>query len=153
MDTTYQAHGVNFRYPGDWLVSEEQTDEQLAITISSPLTAFWMVSLFPDCPEPGDVVDTVLEAFQEEYSEMDEYPSKARVGQHPTVARDIDFVCLDVLNLASVRAFRTPEFTVMVLFQLTEAERDETGPILDKITRSLSFTSQAADEIEADERG
>ena len=151
MDATYQSHGVKFRYPSEWELSEQRTDEQLSITVTSPLTAFWSLSLFPDCPEPDDVVHTVLDVFHEEYSEMDDYPSKERVGRRPTIARDIDFVCLDVFNLAGVRAFRTPKFTAMVLFQLTEAERDETGPILDKITRSLSWPSKKTDDVEADE--
>jgi hypothetical protein len=151
MDATYQFHGVKFRYPSDWEITEQQMDEQLSITVSSPLTAFWTLSLFPDCPEPDDVVETVLAAFQEEYSEMDDYPSKDRVGKRPTIARDIDFVCLDVLNLARVRAFRTAGFTALVLFQLTEAEQDETGPILEMITRSLSCPARKADEVDTDE--
>src|SRR5579872_1463720 len=120
MDATYQSHGVSFRYPGEWELTEERMEEQISITVASPLTAFWTLSLFPDCPDPDDVVATVLDVFHDEYTEMDDYPSKVCVGQRPTVARDIDFVCLDVFNLASVRAFRTPEFTVLVLFQLTE---------------------------------
>lgn len=146
MDTTYQSHGVRFRYPSDWELTEQRTDEQLSITVSSPLTAFWTLCLFPDCPAPEDVAQTVLDVFHEEYSEVDDYPSKERVGKRPTVARDIDFVCLDVINLAGVRAFRNPEFTVMVMFQLTAAESEETKPILDKITRSLAFPSRKADE-------
>src|SRR5579864_5993478 len=96
MDTTYQSHGVSFRYPGEWELTEERTDEQLSITVSSPLTAFWTLILFPDRPEPEYVVETALDAFREEYSEMDEYPSQVRVGRRPTIGRDIDFVCLDV---------------------------------------------------------
>jgi len=151
MDKTYQSHGVSFRYPGEWELTEEQTDDQLSITVSSPLTAFWTLILFPDCPEPEDVVETTLDAFHEEYSEMDEYPSKARVGRRRTIGRDIDFVCLDVLNLARVRAFRAAPFTGMVLFQLTEAEEDEMGPILERITRSLSLPAGSQDEPADDE--
>lgn len=147
MDTIYQSNGVTFRYPSEWELTEEQTDEQLSITVTSPQTAFWTLILFPDCPEPDDVVETVLDAFHEEYPEMDEYPTKARIGRRRTVGRDIDFVCLDVLNLARVRAFRTSGFTALVLFQMTEAEEDETGPILEMITRSLSLPSNAEDEI------
>jgi hypothetical protein len=36
----------------------------------------------------------------------------------------------------------------MVLFQLTEAERDEIGPILETITRSLSCPSGRQGEAE-----
>jgi hypothetical protein len=68
------------------------------------------------------------------------------------VARDIDFVCLELLNSASIRAFRAREFTVLVLFQFTEGERDETGPILERITRSLWCQGEpAGDELEVDQ--
>jgi len=96
------------------------------------------VSLFPGRPDPQDIVAAALDAFHEEYDELDDYPSKVRVCKRPTVARDVDFVCLELLNSAGIRAFRAPEFTVLVLFQLTEAEREEMAPILERITKSLS---------------
>jgi hypothetical protein len=148
MESTYQAHGVRFRYPRGWEVSEQQEGDQISITVSSPQTAFWTVTLFPGCPEPEDIVAAALEAFHEEYDELDDYASQVRVCKRQTVARDIDFVCLELLNSAGIRAFRAGRFTVLVLFQLTESEREETAPILDRITRSLACRS-ARDEEEA----
>lgn len=152
MDAIYQSHGVRFRYPPDWELSEQQEGEQISITISSPLTAFWSLTLFPDRPDPGDIVAAALEAFYEEYDELDDYPSKSRLCKRPTVARDVDFVCLELLNSAGIRAFRASGFTVLVLFQFTEGERDESVPILERITRSLSCTGeQPGDDPDADQ--
>ena len=134
----YKSHGVQFRYPEDWELSEQRDGDQISITVASPVTAFWTVSLFSDCPAPTDLVAAALDAFHEEYDELDDYPSTVRLCQRPTVGRDIDFVCLELLNSAGIRAFRAREFTVLVLFQLTEGEREETGPILEQITRSLT---------------
>jgi hypothetical protein len=142
MEATYQSHGVRFRYPQDWELSEQREGEQISITVSSPLTAFWTLTLFPDRPDPGDIVAAALDAFYEEYDELDDYPSKTRVCQRPTVGRDVDFVCLELLNSAGIRAFRVRHFTVLVLFQFTEGERDETAPILERITRSLSCAEE-----------
>jgi hypothetical protein len=144
----YKSHGVQFRYPEEWELSEQSDGEQISITVSSPLTAFWTVSLFPDCPAPADLVAAALEAFHEEYADLDDYPSTVRLCRRPTVGRDIDFVCLELLNSAGIRAFRAREFTLLVLFQMTEGEREETGPILDQITRSLSCAAQIPDESE-----
>lgn len=144
----YEFHGLSFRYPGGWELTEEKNGDQTAITVSSPGTAFWTLSLFSACPEPEDVIAAVLDAFHEEYTEMDEYPAKARLCKRPTVARDIDFVCLELLNTARARAFRTRECTVMVLFQWTEGEREDFEPTLERITRSLSC---ADGEEETDE--
>jgi hypothetical protein len=152
MDATYQSHGVRFRYPPDWELSEQHEGEQISITVSSPLTAFWTLTLFPDRPAPGDIVAAALDAFYEEYDELDDYPSKIRLCKRPTVARDVDFMCLELLNSAGIRAFRAREFTMLVLFQFTEGERDETGPILERITRSLSCPADpAGEEAEGDE--
>jgi hypothetical protein len=139
---------VQFRYPEDWELSEQRDGDQISITVGSPLTAFWTVSLFPDCPAPADLVEAALEAFHEEYDELDDYPSTVRLCQRPTVGRDIDFVCLELLNSAGIRAFRAREFTVLVLFQLTEGDREEIGPVLEQITRSLSCAAQTSDESE-----
>jgi hypothetical protein len=151
MDAIYQAHGVRFRYPSEWELAEQHDEHQYSITVSSPTTAFWTLSLFESCPEPIDVVQTVLDAFREEYDEIDDYPASTRVGKRPTVGRDIDFVCLDRLNIAAVRAFRTRRFTAMVLFQLTEAERHDVEPILESMTRSLSCRSSRLIEDPSDE--
>jgi hypothetical protein len=138
MPARYHAHGVHFRYPDDWELSEQHEGGQISITVSSPQTAFWTLSLFPGCPDPEDIVAAALDAFHEEYDELDDYPSKVRVCKRATVARDVDFVCLELLNSAGIRAFRAPAFTALVLFQLTEAEREEMAPILERITKSLT---------------
>ena len=151
MDATYQAHGVRFRYPGEWELSEQQDPEQLSITVASPATAFWTLSLFASCPDPEDVIETVLDAFREEYDELDEYPADEKVGRRAAIGRDIDFVCLDKLNLAAVRSFRTRQFTALVLFQLTEAEREEIEPILERMTASLTCGGARGATAESDD--
>jgi hypothetical protein len=146
MHQTYAAHGVQFRYPDDWELSEQREGRQVSITVSSAATSFWTLSLFPDRPDPADIVEAVLDAFREEYEEMDIYPSRARLCQQPTISRDIDFVCLELLNSACVRAFRTSDLTVLVLYQGTERELAESGPIFEGITKSLACEGELENE-------
>lgn len=138
MEETYSAHGIRFRYPSEWDVDEQDDEEQVSITVSSPGTSFWVLNLYFDRPAPDDLVEAALDAFREEYEELDIYPSRAKLCKRKTVARDIDFVCLELLNSAYVRAFRTDRFSVLVLYQGTGRELDETGPIFEKMTRSLA---------------
>ncbi|MGQ0634832.1 MAG: hypothetical protein ACT4QC_09495 [Planctomycetaceae bacterium] len=138
MNELYTAHGVQFRYPGEWQVSEQRDDGQVSITVSSPHTSFWTLTLLEGRPDPHDIVEAVVAAFRDEYEELDVYESRARVGQRKTVARDIDFVCLELLNTAKVRAFRTPGFTAMVLYQATDQELEQAGPVFEQITLSLA---------------
>lgn len=149
MQQEYAKHGVRFRYPADWDVSEQRDGNQLSITVSSPHTSFWTVILLFDRPDPNDIVAAALDAFEEEYDELDVYPAKARVCRRATVARDIDFVCLELLNVARIRAFRTADFTVMVLYQGTDSEFDEMGALLEQMTTSLSFAG--AEFVEEDD--
>lgn len=148
----YSKHGIRFQYPAEWDVSEQREDGQLSVTVASQHTSFWTVTLLTDRPDPEDIVAAALSAFEEEYDELDVYPSKARVCRRPTIARDIDFVCLELLNVARLRAFRTPDFTVFVLYQGTDNEFDEAGPLLEKITKSLAFENgQPVDPLAEDD--
>ena len=153
MDTIYNSHGVRFRYPAEWELTEQDDGEQISITVTGPPphAAFWTLTLFPRGPDPSDLVAAAVDAFHEEYDELDDYSSKVRLCKRPTVARDVDFVCLELLNSAGIRAFRAPDFTVFVLYQFTEAERQDAGPILEQITRSLSCRTEASAEEAPDE--
>jgi hypothetical protein len=143
MASRYNAHGVRFNFPESWKLTEEQEDRQVSITVSSPGTSFWVLSLFLDRPDPAEIVEAVLDAFRSEYREIDIYASQARVCRRPTEARDIDFVCLELLNSAAVRVFRTRDFTALVLYQGTERELGVVRNTFEKITRSLACTPEA----------
>lgn len=148
MQQVYAGHGVRFRYPAEWEVSEQREASQVSITVASPHTSFWTVTVLSDRPDPEETVATVLAAFHDEYEEVDVYPAKARLCRRPTVACDLDFVCLELLNVARVRAIRTKAATVLVLYQGTDGEFAETGPILERITGSLTFASDDSPEGE-----
>lgn len=139
MDETYSGHGVQFSYPATWEISEQRQPGEVSITVSSPGTAFWNLTLFFDEPDPESIIEATLDAFREEYDELDIYPATAAVCRRPAVARDLEFVCLELLNSAWVRAFRAPEFSALVLYQATDAELHEILPVMEGITQSLIF--------------
>lgn len=152
MQQEYSRHGIKFQYPGEWELSEQRDGQQLSITVASPHTSFWTVTLCADRPDPNDILAAVLDAFEQEYDELDVYPAKARVCERAAVARDIDFVCLELLNVARVRAIRAAQFTVLVLYQGTDGEFGEMEPVLERITRSLTLVDAGAIEAtDADE--
>lgn len=137
MYETFARYGVQFRYPGWWELAEQPNDDGVSITVSSPETAFWTLSLLPGVLAPEDVVEQAVDAFRDEYDELDVYPSTAEVCRRPTAARDIDFVCLDLIGSAFLRAFRTARFTALVLYQGTDRELAETRETLERIAASL----------------
>jgi hypothetical protein len=142
MDETYEGHGIRFRYPAYWELVEQEEGESTSITVASPETSFWSISLFRDSPSAQDVVASAIEAFREEYEEVDVYPSEERIGDRPGAANDVDFVCFELINSAFLRAFQTERFTVLVLYQGFDGELVETRPLLEAISASLAVDGE-----------
>lgn len=137
--TIFRKYGVQFDYPEGWVVQEQMEGGEWMVTVSSPDSSFWSLGLFFDSPSPEHVVQTVLRAFEEDYPEIDVYESRASILDRPTVSRDVEFVCMELLNSAWIRAFQTERFTVLVLYQSTDYELPESESILDAVTGSLDI--------------
>jgi hypothetical protein len=51
----------------------------------------------------------------------------------------VEFVCLELVNSAFLRAFRLGESSALVLYQGTDHELEDTRPILEEISASLQW--------------
>lgn len=142
MTEVFSRHGVQFEYPDDWELDEQQSDFEIQVTVQSPETSFWSLSLILDRPEPLTVANTAIAALRELYDEIDVYPSDGPLCERETVARDMEFVCLELVNSAYVRAFQTDSFTALVFYQGTDSELEETRELMEDISRSLVCEEQ-----------
>ncbi len=136
----FAQHGLQFRYPEDWTLDEVRSGDGHTITVSSPGTSFWCISLFPHRPAPEEVLDTACQAFEDEYEEVDVYEASTEVAGENAAGRDIEFVCLELVNSAVLRAVATPERTILVLYQGTDHELEDTRRMMERITESLVIT-------------
>ena len=93
--------------------------------------------LFRSRPDPEEVLETVVMAFQQDYEEVDIASAVESVSGLPSLGKDLDFVCYDLVNSATVRAFQTSDQTIMILYQGTDHELKTTGHQLRAITDSL----------------
>ncbi len=139
MNRVYESHGVRFEYPEDWILHEQPGQDDVSITVNSLETSFWSLTLLFHRPEPDRVIETALDALRAEYSEVDVYPATDRLGESRTVARDVDFVCHELISTSFLRATRTPRFTMLVIYQGADFELDETQTLLEEVCRSLSW--------------
>ncbi len=137
MESTYQSHGVQFTYPDEWEVTEQQEQDEVTITVQSPETSFWLLTLFFDHPDPDRISEAALNAFREEYEDLDIYKAQEEICEADTVAWDLEFRCLEVYNSAWIRVFRTDQFSALVLYQANDLELEETGETMREMTRSL----------------
>lgn len=141
----YNHAGVSFRFPTSWELSEEEQDEQRTITLQTAGASFWTLSLFESRTDPEQILESVLQAFKEDYEDLDIYPVQATVMEQPAAAADLDFVYLDLVNSVVIRAFQTDEVSALVMYQGPDHELEVLRPQFDAVTESLMFEKR--DEI------
>lgn len=133
----YQGNGVQFEYPEHWAIQEESGADQTTISVQSPATTYWTLSLFEDRPDPDQVAESVISAYEEMYEELDIYEPDVQVLGVPAVARELDFVCLDLVSTASLIVFQSLKHTILITFQGEDRELEKTRPLVEMMTRSL----------------
>jgi hypothetical protein len=136
----YTGPGFHFRYPPGWVVDEDQQDQELTVTVrpeGEETTAFWSLTILPDRPNVQQVLRAVLRAYEEDYPELDTYPVEQEIAGRKASGRDLEFVCLELLNTARLRVFRTRDFTAVVLCQAMDEELEAMEDAFRLLTSSL----------------
>ena len=68
MPAVFAEDGIRFQYPENWQLEREETATGWTVTVQSPQTAFLLVSLDYEMPQPEEMATTALEALRMEYS-------------------------------------------------------------------------------------
>lgn len=139
MYQSYHGYGLGFQYPAHWELDEQSREDGVAITIQSEATSFWSITLSFDRPASADVLAAAIEVFREVYKDIDQHAAQETVCHRPTLAADLEFVCMELINSAHIRVFETNDFTALVLYQGTDREMDEVRPELEAISQSLHY--------------
>ncbi len=146
----FQQHGIRFSYPEDWEIVDEHNGQAHTVTVSSPETSFWCVSVFDQLEPANSVLLAAIEAYQEEYDDVDAYPVDVEETEaallSQAIAWDVEFVCLELVNTVRLRAIEADSKTILVLYQGTDHELESTLPLLERMTESLTLT----DAVSAD---
>ena len=143
MPEWYDDDGVRFAYPESWELTREVDEaeaEAVMLSVQGDGTSFWTLALYPGAVSAVELVESAVEAYREEYEEADVYPVEGSMCGFPFEGRDVEFVCLELINTASLRAFEAPGLTAVVLFQGNDQELAETLPVLEAISGSLNLT-------------
>ena len=146
-DVDYRGHGIQFRHPSDWSLVEDVGPGETTIAVHSPGTSYWTLTLLDDAPDPNDILETVLDAYRDEYKDIDVYESTPKLSVYAS-ACDLDFVCLDLVNSVTVLAVRTNRRTVLIVAQGTDHELELTRSVMESITKSFSCEEGLSVEYE-----
>ncbi len=142
---TYSEHGIQFLYPLDWELHQEIQGTTVAISVTSPETTFLTIWLMQERPNPQTMLDSALDAFEEDYENVDIYRSETEICEYPCLKCDVEFVSLELINSATIHSLRTGRFSVLILGQGTDHELEYSRPILEAMIDS--FECDVDDDI------
>jgi hypothetical protein len=145
MQTLYQTDGLRFEYPSDWQLATEQLEDGLSIMVSGAGTTFCSFLLMPDRPAVATVLKNAIDTYRESYDEIDSEPFEGRIADRATRGYDVDFYCLELLNSAWLRAFRTGRYTVFIMFQ-SGFDDPEARSLFDSICASVDCNAEVSAE-------
>lgn len=106
-----------------------------------------MLTIFSDRPDPQEILDSVLQAYREDYKDIDIYPLPVGGGLLPAVGAELDFVYLDLVNSVVVHAFQTEDLSAAVIYQGTDQELEFLREKFDAVTESLVFQPEGSEQI------
>ncbi len=133
----FQRDGISFTHPANWRVEADDSDGGWAVTVSSPDTAFVIVSLQPEARDPADLADQTLESLKADYQELDAENRVETIAGRMAIGHDIDFLTLDTPITCRTRCLETPAGPLLVLTQVSEYDRDANDPVLRAVVASL----------------
>ena len=144
MSGVYAKGPLRFAYPENWIIEEElDTDAELAVTASSPQTAFWQVMVYNDLRDLEELADAVASTLESEYPQLEREPAEVdpdtRYPDPPgTFGYDLSFAYLDLMNSALLRAFHHDGKTFLVLAQAEDHELEQAERVFRAMTMSLT---------------
>lgn len=138
MSGIYDEEGISFQYPENWQLGQTQDDEtSVQVTVSSPNTAFWSLSVYPGERDVRLLLQEVLQAMQAEYPELEYEQADQWIDKQPLVGYDIQFLCFDLTSTALVRVFTHRGATCLVLAQAEDRELEVAEPVFQAMIVSL----------------
>lgn len=137
MSAVFQQDGIRFRYPENWRLEREDTENGWTVTVQGPGTAFLLVSFDEEMPESEHMADTALKALREDYADLEAEPCMDTVAGQPAYGHDIRFFSFDLTNSCWTRSFYNARGTILVMWQVNDLELEITEQVLRAICASL----------------
>ena len=138
MPSTYQQNGIELLYPDNWKVVDEQPlSDPPTVTLQSPGTGYWNLTIYPDSQEPEDLTAETVNAMREEYDPIEVEPVECSFGNQLAGGYQMEFYCLDFIVKARTIALRTTSQTLLFVYQAEDREFKELEPIFAALVVSV----------------
>lgn len=137
MPALFQAEGIRFQYPESWQLSRDESETGWTVTVQSPDTAFFLLTLDAEMPETGMMAQTALEALRAEYPDLEADEIIESLGGQPALGHNIRFFSLDLTNTCCTRSFYGATGTILLMWQANDLEWAAVEPVFRAICSSL----------------
>jgi hypothetical protein len=139
---TFNRDGISFHYPENWRVDAEEGEGGWTVTLTSPETAFAIISLRPDARDPADLADQTFDALKAEYTELDAENAIQTIAGQVAIGHDIDFMTVDTPTVCRTRCLETPAGPLLVICQTSDFDRAQNDAVLRAIVASLTVDEE-----------
>lgn len=138
---TWQGHGVCFQYPDIWELTEDVDGDDVIVTVAADDSCFWILRILAESPRPSDVLTSCLDAFRDEYEDVEIREVATRLADMPAQGRELEFSCYELLNTAELRCVRTLSATLLAWWQATDHELATVRAHFDRMSASVRIVS------------
>jgi len=144
MSGVFERDGVRFSYPENWRLEEDEAVEwPRSVSVESPAGAFWNLIVHPAGTDVEALAQTTLEALRGEYEQAEYQPVWDKIEGRPMKGFDVQFIFLDLVVEAQIRAFALDDFVVVVLTQGEDRDFQALAEVFKAMTVSLVRESVA----------
>jgi hypothetical protein len=136
MTAVYDKHGVQFQYPENWTLWEEDR-EPYEISVESPSGSFWALHVYLAPDDPHRLAVDVLRAMRLEYDNVEADAVQEDLCGLPAEGFDMSFFYLDLVIFCRARSFACGNKTFVLITQGEDRDHEKLAPVFDAITESL----------------
>jgi hypothetical protein len=145
MTAKYDKLGLQFLYPENWSILEEERDDwPHRVTVQSPGSAYWELQVYPSRTSRTKLTAEVLKVMQEEYEDLESQVVTDEICQRPAIGYDLSFFCLDFLVTSRIRCLCVDKLTYLLIYQAESREFDRQHLVFEAITQSLLTETPAS---------
>ena len=138
MTAEYKRHGIQFLYPQNWKVVDEQLDQiPRSVTVQADSGAFWSVDIHPFSVEPEEILSQSLEVMQAEYDEVEVVREHEVICGEEALGLNLMFWCLDFVVNCQLRVVKHGHATFALTYQAEDRDFAELQAVFAAITTSL----------------
>ena len=138
MTAEYNRHGIQFLYPENWVLADEQLDgAPRSVSVQSPSSAFWSVDIHPFSADQDAILGQTLDTMREEYEELEVVEVQEQICGEDAHGLDLMFWCLDFAVACRIRFFRHGHATFVLTYQAEDREFEDLKAVFAAISTSL----------------